>query len=177
MRNRIILFFYRFFKRNEIEVARKIGVSIGENCKLIGCPFWGSEPWLISIGNHVEISGNVSFITHDGSTWVFRNQERYKNVIRYGRIEIKDNCFIGARSIILPNVSIGPNSIVGAGSLVRKDVEPNSVYAGVPARRICSVEEFAEKCLKETPPYSLKDYKLDKKKEVIKVYNSQKDQQ
>ena len=93
---------------------------------------------------------------------MFRDIPKYKDVIRYGKIEIKDNCFIGANSTILPNVTIGPNSIVGAGSLVRSNIEPNSVYAGVPARRICSLDEYAEKCLLQTPVYDKELYKKDK---------------
>lgn len=149
--------------------ARKIGVTIGQNCRLIGNPNWGSEPWLIELGNHVEVSNNVVFVTHDGATWVFREQERYKDVIRYGKIVIRDNCFIGTNSIILPGVTIGPNAIVGAGSLVRKDVEPNSVYAGSPAQKICSLEEFAEKCLKENKVYDKKAYLIDKKAEILRM--------
>lgn len=156
-------FIIKVLRGGYIERARKLGVSIGENCRLISNPSWDSEPWLISLGNHVEISCNATFITHDGATWVFRNEDKYKDVIRYGKIVIKDNCFIGAHSTILPGVTIGPNSIIGACSLVRKDVEPNSVYAGIPARRICSLEEYAEKCLRETPNYNKEAYFADKK--------------
>lgn len=155
-----------------IDRAREMGVTIGEECRLIGNPSWGSEPWLITLGNHVEVSSGVSFVTHDGATWVFRGEEKYKDVIRYGKIIIKDNCFIGTRSTILPGVTIGPNSVVGAGSLVRKDVEPNSVYAGVPARRICSLEDYAEKCLEETPDYDKEAYKTNKRAEVLRVLSS-----
>ena len=163
------------YKGDYIGYARKIGVKIGENCRLIGNPGWGTEPWLITLGNHVEISCNVTFITHDGATWVFRNEEKYKDVIRYGKIVIKDNCFIGAHSTILPGVTIGHNSIIGACSLVRKDVEPNSVYAGVPARRICSLEEYAEKCLRETPNYNKDAYFADKKAEVLRILSKHKE--
>lgn len=154
---------------DEILHSRKKGVTIGENCRLIGMPRWGSEPWLITLGDHVEISLNVTFITHDGATWCFRDEERYRDVIRYGKICIKDNCFVGANATILPGVTIGPNSIVGAGSLVNKDVEPDSVYAGVPARRICSMEEYAEKCLRETPDYDKEAYRANKRAEVLRV--------
>lgn len=157
-----------------IDRARKEGVVIGERCRLIGSPSWGSEPWLITLGNHVEISSNVRFITHDGATWVFREKERYKDVIRYGKIEIKDNCFIGANSTILPGVTIGPNSVVGACSLVRKDVSPNSVYAGNPARRICSIEDYAEKCLLQTPDYDRNNYRKNKQEEVLRILSKTK---
>lgn len=164
---------HKILYRDGIKWARKLGVTIGNNCRLIDNPSWGSEPWLITLGNHVEISSGVSFVTHDGATWVFRDQDRYKDVIRYGKIEIKDNCFIGTRSTILPGVTIGPNSIVGACSLVRNDVEPNSVYAGVPAKRICSIEEFAEKCLADTPNYNKNAYIENKRLEVLRVLSKQ----
>lgn len=80
----------------------------------------GSEPWLIQLGNHTEISFDCAFITHDGSTWVFREEQRYSKVLRFGKIVIGNNCFIGARSTILPGVVIGDNCIIGAGSLVTK---------------------------------------------------------
>lgn len=126
---------YYMRKKNPIEYARKIGVQIGNDCRLIGSPDWGSEPWLISVGNHTEVSCNVAFITHDGATWCFRNQERYKHTVKFGRINIGDNCFIGARSIILPGVTIGNNSIIAAGAVVNKDVPSGEVW-GVFRRNI-----------------------------------------
>ena len=162
---------YKLIMPDNIEKARKLGVTIGNNCRLNDFPSWGSEPWLITLGEHVEVSTKVSFITHDGATWCFRDKERYKNVIRYGKIVIKDNSFIGANSTILPGVTIGPNSIVGAASVVTKDVEPDSVYAGVPAKRICSLDEYAEKCLEQTPNYDLSAYKNNKRAEVLRILN------
>lgn len=156
-------------KGNFVAVSRKKGVNIGEGCRLVDMPIWGSEPWLITLGNHVVISRNVTFVTHDGATCVFRNREKYKDVIRYGKIVVGDNSVIGINVTILPNVTIGENSVIGACSLVCKDVEPNSVYAGVPARRICSIEEYAEKCLRETPEYDKTRYKENKKEEVLRA--------
>ena len=152
-----------------LSYARYLGVKTGKDCKLIGHPNWGSEPWLIEIGNHVEISGLVNFITHDGSTWVFRRDERYKGVLRYGRIKIGDNCFIGMGTTILPDVAIGNNCIIGACSVVTKDVPEGSVYAGVPARFICKVEDFAEKCLRENPTYDRNEYLRDKRGTVLSM--------
>ena len=56
-----------------------------------------------------------------------------------------DNVFIGSGTRILYNTRIGSNVIIGSGSLVNKDIPDNSVYAGVPARYICSFEEYVEK--------------------------------
>jgi acetyltransferase-like isoleucine patch superfamily enzyme len=152
-----------------IKYARKKGVTIGSNCKLNGHPNWGSEPYLIDLGNHVELSGDVAFITHDGATWCFRDEEKYKNVIRYGKISIKDNCFIGMRSTIMPGVSIGPNSIVGTGSLVTKDVPEGCVYAGIPARFICTMEEYKQKCLQQTPQYDVNFYCSNKREAILRM--------
>lgn len=125
--------------------ARRDGLTIGEDVRIMGTPRFGSEPYLICIGNHVTISSEVSFVTHDGATWIFRHRPEYRGLQRFGRIDIEDNCFIGTRSILLPGIRIGPNSVVGAGSVVTKSVPPDTVVAGVPARVICRTEEFVER--------------------------------
>ena len=53
-----------------------------------------------------------------------------------GHVKIGKSCYIGANSTILPTINIGNNAIVGAGAVVIRDVEENSTYAGVPAKRI-----------------------------------------
>jgi acetyltransferase-like isoleucine patch superfamily enzyme len=137
---------------------------------MMGFPTFGSEPFLVSIGRHVTISFGVSFITHDGGTFVFRDQKRYEQVIKFGRITIHDNCFIGARSILMPGVTIGPNSVVAAGSVVTKDAGPNVVVGGVPAKVICSVEEYAEGSLRKLCPYNRKDYLNNQKQELLRLF-------
>ena len=130
-----------------LEYARSIGVNVGEDCRIFPCNF-GSEPYLISIGNHVTITNGVSFITHDGGVWVLRDEFPGIDFIR--PIIIHDNCFIGMNTIILPGVTIGPNSIIGAGSVVTKSIPPDSIAVGVPARVIKSLEEYKKiinKCL------------------------------
>jgi carbonic anhydrase/acetyltransferase-like protein (isoleucine patch superfamily) len=59
-----------------------------------------------------------------------------------GKITIEDNVFVGIRSIIMPGVTIGTGSIVATGSLVTKDVPPHTVVGGVPAKVICSVDDY-----------------------------------
>lgn len=131
----------------------KKGLKLGRDVRVIGEPNFGSEPWLIEVGDHVTISDQVAFITHDGGTWVFRHVPLYAGLQRFGRIVIEDNCFIGARSIILPDVTIGSNSVVGAGSVVTKSVPPNSVVAGDPARHICTYEEYIERAAPRSRHY------------------------
>lgn len=156
-------------KKQPIKYAKLIGVEIGEQCRLIGSPNWGSEPWIIKIGNHTEISSNCTFITHDGATWVFRNQDRYKKVVRFAGIKIGDNCFVGANSTIMPRVEIGDNCIVGACSLVTKSIPSGEVWGGVPAHYITKTEDFAEKCLRETPDYDVAEFETDKISAVKKM--------
>lgn len=122
---------------------RKMGVRLGEGCRIYTANF-GSEPWLVSIGDHVCVSNDVTFVNHN-LNWPF--QEKYESLTGFGKIEILDNCQIGVEVTILPNVTIGPNSVVGACSLVTKDVPANTVVAGNPAKTVCTMEEFEQKCL------------------------------
>ncbi len=109
----------------------------------------GSDPFLVRIDSHSAVAGGVQFITHDGATWVFRAD--HPEVTRFGAIWVRENCMIGNSAIILPNTIIGPNSVVGAGAVVTKNVPPGVVVAGSPAKVICTVDEYAQRCVAESP--------------------------
>lgn len=126
------------------EYHRRQGAQIGENCFIVPTNL-GTEPYLVKIGNHVAIAHGVIFSTHDGAAWIFRDEVPYTQV--FGPIVIEDNCIIGNNAILLPNIRIGRNSVVGAGSVVISDVPPNSVVVGVPARPLGSVDKYREKCI------------------------------
>jgi acetyltransferase-like isoleucine patch superfamily enzyme len=126
------------------EYLRRQGAQIGENCFIIPTNL-GTEPYLIKIGNHVAIANGVEFITHDGAAWIFRDEVSDAQV--FGPIVIEDNCIVGQNAILFPNIRIGRNSIVGAGSVVISDVPPNTIVVGVPARPLGSVDKYREKCI------------------------------
>lgn len=134
--------------------AVRRGLKLGRDVRVIGKPDFGSEPYLIEIGHHVTVSSNVTFVTHDGGTWVFRHLPEYQGLQRFGRIRVGDNCFIGTRAIILPGVTIGSNCVIGAGSVVTRSVPDNSVVAGSPARYICSYDDYTRRTARRCAYYS-----------------------
>jgi len=156
-------------REDPLEVAKKNGMQIGEGSIVHGGCLFGSEPYLISIGKRCDLSGSVVFITHDGAHWVFRNQEKYKNVKHFGRITIHDNCFIGWGATIMPGVTIGEGSIVCAQALVIQDVPPHTVVWGNPARPLMSTEAYAEKFLAKNTVVDEEAYRSDKKTELLRV--------
>lgn len=154
----------RFIKTRPYRLAIKDGLKVGQNCDIDPSVFFGSEPYLITIGNQVRITKNVQFVTHDGGMWVLRNMGIAKNADKFGKIVIKDNVNIGWNSVIMPGVTIGNNVVVGLGSIVTKDVPDNTVVAGVPAKKICSIEEYFDKNI----PYI--DYTKQFTPEAKKLY-------
>ena len=140
-------------------------INKGEDCRLIDCTC-SSEPYLVTIGNHVSAT-RTHFETHDGAVWVFRKEYPDWDIIK--PIKIGDNVYIGTGCIILPGVTIGDNVIIGAGSIVTKDCKSNSVYAGIPARYIKSLEEYREKIISDINP--TKQLSWDEKRNYyIKLY-------
>ena len=128
--------------RNPVSYARGLGVQIGADCRLLGLTpaTFGSEPYLVRLGNHVTVTSGVRFVTHDGGVWVFR--EKIPEIDVFGPVRVGNNVFIGLNSILLPGVTVGNNVIIGAGSVVNRDVPDNSVVAGVPAKIIKNVDAY-----------------------------------
>ncbi|PQJ21096.1 DapH/DapD/GlmU-related protein [Tenacibaculum sp. SG-28] len=127
---------------NHVGYTKWIGVNVKGKLFIYGNPskMFGSEPWLITLGDNVHITTDVMFITHDGGTLLFR--DKVPDLEITAPIIVKDNVYIGVRSIVLPGVTIGENSIIAAGSIVTKNVTPNSVMGGIPAKKIKSTEEY-----------------------------------
>ena len=123
---------------------KNIFASVGENVhfqpKLV--PLY---PELIKLHNNIMVSAGVKFITHDASFVILNRLGQGRFSEEVGCIEVMDNVYIGYNVIIMPNVRIGENVIVGAGALVSKDLEPNGVYVGIPAKKICSFDDYANR--------------------------------
>ncbi len=107
-------------------------------------------PELIKLHDNVFIARNVHFETHDMINAVINTAHPGAKVPEYvGCIEIMDNVFVGSDTTILYGVRIGENCIIASGSLVNRDCEPNSVYAGVPAKKVGTWDKFVEKRMKK----------------------------
>jgi acetyltransferase-like isoleucine patch superfamily enzyme len=111
--------------------------AMGEHCSI--------DPHaLISVRKHVRLGNNVriaacAIFCHDGSVNMI-NRAYGLRLDSVGKVDIRDNVYVGYGSIILPGVTIGPNAIVSAGSVVRSDVAEGDVVAGVPAKRVGRLE-------------------------------------
>lgn len=139
--------FCRTAETNAEWYKKNTDIIMGSNCKIFPSVSIGSEPYLISIGDDVEITDGVRLLSHDGAIKVATKMGFCKNADLVGPIVIGNNVFIGVDSIIMPGVSIGNNVIIGAGSIVTGKVESDSVVCGVPAKRICSVENYYKRNL------------------------------
>jgi maltose O-acetyltransferase len=113
------------------------GLEIGSNVYLApGTVIDPSFAWLVSIGDDSTLGPGVYVLAHDAST------KRHLGYTRVGRVEIGRRVFIGAYSLVLPAVTIGDDVIVGAGSVVRRDVPQGVMVAGNPAVLVGKTEDY-----------------------------------
>lgn len=110
-----------FFNPKNIEIGKD--TIIGDHCFLDGRA-------KLKIGNHVGIASQV--LIYNDQHNLHSNQ--YENA--YGPVTIEDYVFIGPRVIILPGVTIGRGSAIGAGAVVTKDVPEYEIWGGIPAKKI-----------------------------------------
>lgn len=147
----------------------KEGLVVGTNFNAMeGVIIDPGHCWLIEIGDNVTLAPRVHILAHDAS------MKKHLGYARIGKVKIGSGCFIGAGSIILPNVTIDDNTIVGAGSVVTHSLIGGGVYVGNPCRKIHDYYEWLEETdnkIKKMPCYD-ESYKIglisiEKKKTML----------
>lgn len=126
---------WSYFRNTRVTVHGKIKVlaperiAFGENCFI-------NENVLIDPGRGLHIGNNV--VISPGVMILGSDLDYGRDIMDHvaGKIVIEDDVWIGAGSIILKNTTIGQGSVIGAGSVVTRDIPPNVVAAGNPARVI-----------------------------------------
>lgn len=160
--NKIISFLiknYKKFRYGGVDYAREVGLQVGEGCRIYTTSF-GSEPWLISMGNNVTITSGVKLLTHDGAAWLIRDAKGRRYSLK--KITIGNNVFIGVNTIVMPGVVIEDNVIVAAGSVVTKSIPSGVIVGGNPAKIIGDYYVYEKRALDNF----ISDQEMDKNKDL-----------
>lgn len=139
-------------------VKRHLGLrAMGEGCH-IQMNVAITDPAYVRLGNNVHLTGCTLF-GHDGAVNMLK-QAYGLSLDKVGKIDIRDNVFVGHQAIIMPGVTVGPDAIVAAGALVTRDVPPGSIVGGVPARVIGTVPDLIRRLQAEmeTLPWQAHPY-------------------
>ena len=162
--------YYLYIKNDRIAYSRRLGVQLGEKCQILADPSiaFGTEPWLIKLGNHVDVTAGVCFLNHEGAMWCVRwIDEKYQYDDLFLPTVVGDNVMIGVNSLIMPGVHIGNNVIIGGHSVVTKDIPDGAIVAGMPAKQISTIDKFMDK-LKDKETFTTKLMTMDQKREFLK---------
>lgn len=136
-----------------IKFLKNKGIVIGDNIFFHGgvksVSIDITRPSLVTIGSNISFNKNFTLLTHDWGSYVLRN--KYQEFISSsGPVNIGNNIVFGRNVTVLKGVSIGDNCIIGLNSVITRDIPPNSVAVGVPAKVISTLEGYYEKRKKES---------------------------
>lgn len=125
---------------------RMAGVKIGEGSKIgATVDIDQSAPELITIGKNVWVTRGVMLLCHQRDLSEYEVGKAVMDYeLKYAPIVIKDGAHLGIGCIIMPGVTIGEGAIIGAGSVVTKDIPPYCVAVGAPAKVIKNFNKKAE---------------------------------
>lgn len=128
-----------------VAYAKYKGVEMLGQVTIYGSSYrmFSAEPYLVTLGDNVYISVGVEFVCHDGSTLPFRKD--IPDLELAGCIVVGDNVFIGKGATLLHGITIGSNCVIGACSVVTKDVPSNTIVGGIPAKHIKNTDDFIKK--------------------------------
>ena len=142
---RFISFLFHYFDlyfTPPLQYAVKRGVMIGTDNFIADNFCWSTEPFLVTIGSHCQITGGVKLLTHGGSQAA---RKYVPDMDIFGKISLGDYVYLGTNSLIMPGVTIGDCALVAAGSVVTKSIPSGVVVGGNPAKIICTIEEYIER--------------------------------
>jgi len=133
-----------------VRYARMIGVNLEGRVTIYGSSYemFSTEPFLVTLHDNVYVSVGAKFICHDGGVLPFRAEHPTLDLA--APITVHKNCFIGMGAVILKGVTVGANSIVGAYSVVTKDVPEGHIVAGNPARIIKTTISYINDSLEQS---------------------------
>lgn len=138
-------------KKAEYLRRHKIFNGMGENCRF--APYWiPADAKYVTLHNNISVSTGVTFICHDTINTLINNMKKTETndlYVGFNPIIVYDNVFLGGNAILCPGVKVGPNAIVAAGAVVTKDVPPDTIVGGVPARVIGEFDAIVEKRIRE----------------------------
>ncbi|WP_305882497.1 DapH/DapD/GlmU-related protein [Emticicia sp. 21SJ11W-3] len=145
--NKIIGYWNRRSSDSFIRYLQSQGISIESDCvfrDVFSTRIDITRPSLVTIGHDVDMNRNFELLTHDWGSHVFIR--KYHSFIpSHKKVVIGNNVYFGSNCTVLAGAKIGDNCIIGAFSLVNKEIPSNTVAAGVPAKVICTIDEYYEK--------------------------------
>ena len=163
---------------SKLKYLRNQGALIGDRTRL-NCSVnaFGSEPYLIMVGEDCLFSSGVCFFTHDGGIKVLSDLGFFdgKRMDIVAPIKIGNNVYIGTGAYILPGVTIGDNCIIGASAVVTRNIPRNSVAVGVPAHVIRTIDEYYQNAMSKGYLHPTASLSPEEKKSYFMTFmNSEK---
>lgn len=134
-------------QESKIQYLRSLGCKVGDGTRFMGKANVGNDPYLVEIGTNCLLSAKVTFVCHDGGVKVLNTLGYFdgQRMDKMARIKIGNNCMIGYEAVIMGGVKIGDNVIIGTRSVVTKDIPSGVIAAGMPAKVICTIDEYYKK--------------------------------